>query len=267
MDGNCTTNDAHDKRLHSQVTSEKESALRRYQRVIVGSTDLSYTLMYEVILGIGRSLPGALGLAFRQKLYPKLFARTGKQVFFGDGLILRHPGKVTLGQKVIISDGCIIDARSDFDLGISIGDNVTIGDRAVLRCKGGHIRIGNNVGLGLNAGLATSGKNVVTIEDHVAIGPYAVIGTMSYHFDRLDIPITQQGQNLKGGVKVREGAWIGARAVILDGVTIGRGAIVGTSAVVTTEVADYAVVAGIPARVIRYRNDQAVVRENAAACL
>lgn len=62
-------------------------------------------------------------------------------------------------------------------------------------------------------------------------------------------------------VKVGNDVWIGDRAVVMDGVTIGDGAIVGACAVVTKDVPPYAIVAGVPARIIRYRFDENMVKE------
>ena len=54
--------------------------------------------------------------------------------------------------------------------------------------------------------------------------------------------------------------WIGRNAIIMDGVTVGTGAIVGAAAVVTKDVPPYAIVAGVPARIIRYRFDEGTVK-------
>lgn len=159
---------------------------------------------------------------------------------------------------MVVADGCLLDARGDSNRGIRLGNNVILGDRATLRCKDGDIVIGNNVGIGLNSSLSAVGGNVLELADEVMIGPYAYLGGASYHYDRLDIPISHQGQDLKGGIKVGYGAWIGARAVIMDGVTIGRDAIVATNAVVNKDVPDYAIVAGVPARLVRTRRAEPV---------
>lgn len=240
-------------KMHSQITDESRSTLHRYQRLIVGSNRLGYTLKYELIMAIGGLAPGALGLWLRHKLYRRLLLRSGRGVFFGAGVILRHPSKLAVGDHVVIADGCLLDARGDSNRGIRLGDNVILGDRATLRCKDGDIVIGSNVGIGLHASLSAVGGNVLEIADEVMIGPYAYLGGASYHHDRLDIPISRQGQDLKGGIEIGYGAWIGARAVIMDGVRIGRDAIVATNAVVNKDVPDYAIVAGVPARVIRSR--------------
>jgi acetyltransferase-like isoleucine patch superfamily enzyme len=68
------------------------------------------------------------------------------------------------------------------------------------------------------------------------------------------VPIIQTDLRIEP-VVVRHGADIGTNAVLLPGITVGRGAIVGAGAVVTADVPDFAIVAGVPARVLRYRED------------
>jgi virginiamycin A acetyltransferase len=91
------------------------------------------------------------------------------------------------------------------------------------------------------------------IEDHVLIGPEAVIlsGRNQHNSDRLDIPIKSQGNPSKAPIYVREGAWIGANATVMA--DVGRHAIVGAGSVVVEPVPDYAVVVGNPARIIKDR--------------
>lgn len=67
-------------------------------------------------------------------------------------------------------------------------------------------------------------------------------------------------QNYKK-VKINNDVWIGANSVIMPGVTIGNGAIIGASAVVTKDVPDYSVVVGIPAQIINYRFDQETINK------
>lgn len=65
----------------------------------------------------------------------------------------------------------------------------------------------------------------------------------------------------KGGIEVKDDVWIGYGATILDGVTINQGAVIGAKAVVTKDVPPYAVVVGSPARVIRYRFEDSIIKE------
>jgi acetyltransferase-like isoleucine patch superfamily enzyme len=93
------------------------------------------------------------------------------------------------------------------------------------------------------------------IGDHVLVGPHAVLlAAGSYHrFDRLDLPIKQQGNTPRLPLKIGEGAWIGAQATVMA--EVGAHAIVGAGAVVTRPVPPYAIVAGNPARVLRMRDN------------
>ena len=105
-------------------------------------------------------------------------------------------------------------------------------------------KIGNNVGIGFGVFIEESRPYLIEIEDGVNIGPRAVIVAhdSSYHCINPDIPI------LFGRVTIRKNGYIGAKAVILPGVTIGEGAIVAAGAVVTKDVAPGIIVAGVPAK-------------------
>ena len=86
------------------------------------------------------------------------------------------------------------------------------------------------------------------------MGPDCLIYTVMHRFDRTDIPMREQGYTPVRPVVIGDDCWIGSRVTIMPGVTLGRGCVVGAGAVVTRDVPPYAVVAGVPARVVRYRN-------------
>ena len=93
----------------------------------------------------------------------------------------------------------------------------------------------------------------VEIGDSVLIGQHVIIlsGGRHHNFDRLDVPIKQQGNPAKEPVFIGSGVWIGANATVMA--DVGHDAIVGAGAVVTKAVPPYAIVAGNPARVLRMR--------------
>lgn len=126
------------------------------------------------------------------------------------------------------------------------GSNVNIEKNAVFSPR---TEIGNNSGIGVNAHLY--GK--VIIGDHVMMAPDCIIYVRNHRFDRLDIPMCEQGSTEERPVKIESDVWIGGRVIILPGVTVGRGAIIGAGAVVTKDVPDYAIVAGNPAKQIGNR--------------
>ena len=79
------------------------------------------------------------------------------------------------------------------------------------------------------------------------------VGGGRYHLEDRARSIASQGSYSKGPVEIGKGCWIGAHAVILDGVRVGEGAVVAAGAVVADDVPAFAVVAGVPARTIRER--------------
>lgn len=110
-------------------------------------------------------------------------------------------------------------------------------------CTGpsGRLRIGD--GVRLNYGVSVAAHDAVTIGARVRVGPYAMIVDTDFHdpYDRSRRPAASP-------VIIEDDVWIGAKASILKGVRIGRGAIVGVGAVVTRNVDPFTVVAGVPAR-------------------
>jgi len=118
--------------------------------------------------------------------------------------------------------------------------------------NGKDIRVGTLVGIGKDF---TMHNCILTVGDSVMMGEEVMVLGGGHHFDRLDIPMSEQGAKEKTPLHIERDVWIGARALILPGCRrIGRGAIIGAGAVVTRDVPDYAIVGGNPAQVIRYRN-------------
>lgn len=91
------------------------------------------------------------------------------------------------------------------------------------------------------------------IGDYVLIAQRVAILSVTHLMDRMDIPIRMQGSTESRPVTIERDVWIGRNAVVMPGVRIGRGAVIGAGAVVTKDVAPYAVVGGVPAKVIKYR--------------
>ncbi len=86
-------------------------------------------------------VPGALGLVLRKMLYPALLGSCGRNVVFGQNVVLRHPHKIRIGDNVVVDDNCLLDAKGESNKGIAIGSGVFIGRNTILSCKNGDIEI------------------------------------------------------------------------------------------------------------------------------
>lgn len=117
--------------------------------------------------------------------------------------------------------------------------------------NGKDVRIGNNVGLGRNFKVL---MRMLTIGDNVMMGEDVLFLGGGHRHSRTDVPMNKQGSEGKTPLYIESDVWIGARVTVLPGCRhIGRGAIIGACAVVTKDVPDFAVVAGNPAKVMKYR--------------
>jgi acetyltransferase-like isoleucine patch superfamily enzyme len=131
-----------------------------------------------------------------------------------------------------------------------IGDGVFIGAQAYLQGRfDGRFVIGNHVWIGPQSYF--DARDLV-IEDYVGWGPGAKVLGSEHVGIPIDVPVIQTDLRI-APVRIQAWADIGTNAVILPGVTVGRGSIVGAGAVVTRDVAPFTVVAGVPARVIGHR--------------
>ena len=99
---------------------------------------------------VAQPVPGALGLALRKTLYPWLLGSCGRNVVFGQNVVLRHPHKIHIGDNVVIDDQCLLDAKGESNQASRIGNGVFVGRNTILSCKNGDIMLDDGVNLGFN---------------------------------------------------------------------------------------------------------------------
>jgi acetyltransferase-like isoleucine patch superfamily enzyme len=157
--------------------------------------------------------------------------RLGKHVHIGDGVVIyqdRNGGPVVLEEGTHLHDDVVIE--------IGPGGSLSIGAQT-------HIQRGCQI---------TAYEAAIEIGRRVQIAPYCAF----YSYDHgmaLETPMSHQPLRSKGPIEVGDDAWLGVGVIVLSGVRIGKGAVVGAGAVVTHNVPDGAIVAGIPAGVIKMR--------------
>lgn len=134
---------------------------------------------------------------------------------------------------------------------IAVGQRTMVGRHVELVPQGGFITIGSDCSL--NNYVVLYGAGGITVHDGCRIATGVVIVAFNHEFGDLTRPIHRQPITARG-IVVESDVWIGARAILLDGVTVGRGSVIGAGSVVTRDVPEYSVVAGNPARVVRHRD-------------
>jgi acetyltransferase-like isoleucine patch superfamily enzyme len=157
------------------------------------------------------------------------FASLGHDVIFEPGVLVFHPENIEIQDNVYIGHYTIL--KGYYQNKMIIGPGTWIGQQCFFHSAGG-IEIGHDVG----------------------IGPGVKIITSSHKLEKRELPILHHPVQF-APVMIRDNSDIGVGAIILPGVTIGVGAQIGAGCVVTKSVDDYAVVAGVPARVLYYRRE------------
>jgi acetyltransferase-like isoleucine patch superfamily enzyme len=240
-----------DPQIQNVLADRRLSQREKYALLAVGSTSLLDLLRYEVLTGLLSGLPGALGYAGRRRLYRSLFRSVGRNVTIGRHVTVRGGLRISLGNNVFIDDNCVLDARGP-DAAIVIEDDVLIARNTTIRTRGRELRIGRGTDIGSNCIVATD--NRLRIGRDVLIAAYTYITAGGNHsFADRTRPIKEQGNTSKGGCVIEDGVWIGARSTVLDGVTIGEGAVVGAHSLVNRSLPPMTVAHGCPARVQRER--------------
>jgi acetyltransferase-like isoleucine patch superfamily enzyme len=183
--------------------------------------------------------------------------RSGGLLLVGRGVALRNPQHVTVGRSCVLEDGSEIQGLSR--QGIILGDHVTVGSMAMIRPSGYYRRtigegmsIGDHSNIGPYCYIGCSGH--IRIGSHVLMGARVSMHAENHNIDRVDVPIDAQGVT-REDIVIEDDCWLGGGATILAGVHVGRGAVVAAGAVVTRDVPPYTVVAGMPARVVRRRDE------------
>lgn len=183
-------------------------------------------------------------------------ATLGKRFGLGRGVDIYFPTYLTAGDEVTIEEYSFLHCLSA--RGVTIGSYSSIGRNLWLHCGGtsedfshGYFELGEHSFIGCNATLGAGGG--IKIGSHVLVGQNVNMHAENHNFADSRRLIREQGVSYLG-ITIDDDIWIGSKATILAGVTIGRGAVIGAGAVVTKPVAPYAIVVGVPGRVVGTRN-------------
>ena len=171
-------------------------------------------------------MDSADGARQRRVLLRALCKSFGHGVRVGLGVLVLHPQTFEIGDAVFIGNQTFLQGRHDGRA--VIGAHTWVGPQSYFDCRD------------------------MELGEYVGWGPGAKVLGSEHTGDPVDVPIIQTDLVIK---PVRVGKWadVGVNAVLLPGITVGEAAIVGAGAVVTHDVPDYAIVAGVPAKILGYR--------------
>ena len=163
--------------------------------------------------------------------------RCGKNIKLGQGLRIESPECISIGDNVVLNDGCWLSVMSENrERGmppVKLFPELIIGARTYIG-RFGTIACIQKVFIGCD----------VMISDRV------FIGDSTHGYQRTDLPIHEQYMVSRGPIEIGEGTWIGIGVSVLGNVKIGRNCVVGAGSVVTKDIPDFCVAAGVPAKIL-----------------
>src|SRR5262245_7631473 len=237
-------------RAQEELFAAGKSSRAKYAELIIGRPGLAALLKHELVVSLSQARAGALGLLLRKTLYPWLLGSCGRNVVFGQNVVLRHPHKIHIGSNVVIDDNCLLDAKGNSNRGIRIGSGVFIGRNTILSCKDGDIELADSANIGFNCEIFSASR--VTVGASALLAAYCYVIGGDHDFSDPSKPVLEQSR-ISTGVAIGAGVWMGAGAKVLDGVTIGDHAVIGAGSVVREHVDAHAIAVGLPARVVSSR--------------
>ena len=185
-------------------------------------------------------------------------ATAGDRFGIGKAVEILYPACLVVGDGVTIMDYGYLHCLSS--RGVHIGSHSSIDRNLWLHCGGtaedhdhGFFIMGEDSFIGCGAVMGAGGG--IQIGKHVRIGQNVNMHAENHVFADPSRLICEQGVNYQG-IVIEDDVWIGSKATILDGVKIGRGAVVGAGAVVVKSVPAYAIVVGVPARIAGMRGGE-----------
>jgi acetyltransferase-like isoleucine patch superfamily enzyme len=175
-----------------------------------------------------------------------------KQIFFK---IFKLKSKFykSLNINRLINRNFFIHPTAKIEEKIKIGENTEIWEYVIIR-KGTDLEIGNYTQIGPFSVLF--GGNKIKIGHNVLIAPHCVIAASNHDYKQSERPMRFAGAVSAGPIIIENNVWIGANCTITDNVIIGEGAVIAANSVVTKDIPANSIAAGVPAKILRYRNNE-----------
>jgi len=209
-------------------------------------------MRYAGVNFLGKISTWLAGL-FLPPYFARVFlSRMNSKGYVSPKAILSHP-LLSLGNNIFIDDGVLI--YQDEDGGpAELGDGVKLFRETIVQTgQSGSIKVGPLTHIQPRC-LLSAYKGPILIGRRVDIAPYCAFYPYNHGMEEGQ-PIRRQPLQSKGGITIEDDVWLGFGVIVLDGVKIGKGAVVGAGSVVTKDLAENSISSGVPARVLKMRSD------------
>ncbi len=228
------------------------------------STSLPRYIVEQTVMTMLGGLPSLVGIGLRGIAYKALLKADGLPLIEHNVRLL-SPANIRLGKNVYLDSGVFLNA---LPAGITIGDGTSLMHGVIFHVfnyrdlpKAG-IWVGKNCFFGEYT--CIRGQGGVHIGDGVYTGTQVQIAAVNHVFTDPDRYIKDQGITAEG-ITIEDDVWLASNAVVVDGVTIGKGSVIGAGAVVNKSIPPYSVAVGVPAKVIKDRREASAVRKQVEA--
>jgi len=219
-------------------------------------------------------IPRKPGIMFRGFAYRQLFNQLGRSAMIDYGVEFYQPNQIKIGEGVYLTHHVCLDASGKNNSIVLEADcHLDSGVRLSTMSNNSRIVLHQNVGLDRGVDIRSLENGSVEIGKGTYIGPYVCMAgpghikigkqcmiashtgiyANNHNFDDLTCPIVLQGVTTEG-IVIEDDCWLGTGVKVMDGVTIGRGSVIGAGAVVTKDIPPYSVAVGVPAKVISRRD-------------
>jgi len=193
----------------------------------------------------------ALGPKLRNIIYSMIFARMGRPVYIQNGVEFLGTSGIDISDGVYIFQGVRVDARGHQNNKIYLGNGVALERYVDIGCLDNTcVSIDDETFIGPDVCIAGPGN--IKIGKQCMIAAHSGIYANSHKFTDPAQPIKHQGVT-RQGIVIEDDCWLGHGVTVLDGVTIGKGSVIGACSVVNKNIPPYSVAVGVPVRVIKSR--------------
>lgn len=223
----------------------------RYVSRVTGGSSWARWAWQGVVLSLLSGLPSVLGTAVRGWAYRSVVGSIGKGCFIEKDVRLLVPRRIFLGQRVMVGEGCFLDANTPQGR-IVLHDDVWLSRGSYIVVGQGEVVIDPMSYIGHRCLMYGTSSIHVGRDALLANDVQLICG--NHTFARRDIPIRSQPTEGQP-IVVEDDVWLGASAIVLGGVTVGRGSVVGAGSVVTRSLPPYSIARGVPAKVVGTRGE------------